>query len=250
MLFHKVHAPDSGVYFEQLSCTIRGDMDVPAFLQAWQQVTDRHPILRTSFIWEDVREPVQAVSRQVTLPVERLDWQEFSPAEGQQQLETFLQADRQRGFQLNRAPLMRLTPIQLASDSCEFVWSHHHLLLDGWSIPLLLEEVFKIYRASLKGEKLALPRPRPYQDYIVWIQQQNLSAAESFWRGRLAGFAAPTRLPAERDLSQKAHREERYEEREIRVGSATTAALQTLARQQQLTLNTLVQGAWGLLLSR
>jgi len=249
MLFHTIYSPNSGVYFEQLTCTLRKLASAQAFKQAWQQVTDRHPILRTSFVWEGVKEPVQVVYRQVQLPWEECDWQGLAPAAQQQQLETFLKSDRERGFDMRQPPLMRMTLIELAKDTYYFIWSHHHLLLDGWSNPAILTEVFDFYQAELNGEQLSLPRPRPYRDYIVWIQQQNLSEAESFWRQRLQGFTAPTPMPIERDFGSAAP-EESDREQQILLSVATTAALRSLARQQQLTLNTLVQGAWGLLLSR
>jgi amino acid adenylation domain-containing protein len=249
MLFHTLYSPNSGVYFEQLTCTLRKLATAQAFKQAWQQVTDRHPILRTSFVWEGVKEPVQVVYRQVQLPWEECDWQGLAPAAQQQQLETFLKSDRERGFDMRQPPLMRMTLIKLAKDTYYFIWSHHHLLLDGWSNPAILTEVFDFYQAELNGEQLSLPRPRPYRDYIVWIQQQNLSEAESFWRQRLQGFTAPTPMPIERDFGSAAA-EESDREQQILLSVATTAALRSLARQQQLTLNTLVQGAWGLLLSR
>ncbi|MEG4277137.1 amino acid adenylation domain-containing protein [Microcoleus sp. MON1_C1] len=249
MLFHTIYSPNSGVYFEQLTCTLRKLANPQAFKQAWQQVTDRHPILRTSFVWEGLKEPVQVVYRQVQLPWEECDWQGLAAAAQQQQLETFLKSDRDRGFDMRQPPLMRMTLIKLAKDTYYFIWSHHHLLLDGWSNPTILTEVFDFYQAFLNGEQLSLPRPRPYRDYIVWIQQQNLSEAESFWRQRLEGFTAPTPLPIERDFGSAAG-EESDREQQILLPVATTAALRSLARQQQLTLNTLVQGAWGLLLSR
>ncbi|MEG4490502.1 amino acid adenylation domain-containing protein [Microcoleus sp. D3_18_C4] len=249
MLFHTLYSPNSGVYFEQLTCTLRKLANAQAFKQAWQHVTDRHPILRTSFVWEGVKEPVQVVYRQVQLPWEECDWQGLAPAAQQQQLETFLKSDRDRGFDMRQPPLMRMTLIKLAKDTYYFIWSHHHLLLDGWSNPTILTEVFDFYQAELNGEQLSLPRPRPYRDYIVWIQQQNLSEAESFWRQRLQGFTAPTPLPIERNFGSAAG-EESDREQQILLPVATTAALRSLARQQQLTLNTLVQGAWGLLLSR
>ena len=249
MLFHTIYSPNSGVYFEQLTCTLRKLASAQAFKQAWQQVTDRHPTLRTSFVWEGVKEPVQVVYRQVQLPWEECDWQGLAPAAQQQQLETFLKSDRERGFDMRQPPLMRMTLIKLAKDTYYFIWSHHHLLLDGWSNPAILTEVFDFYQAELNGEQLSLPRPRPYRDYIVWIQQQNLSEAESFWRQRLQGFTAPTPMPIERDFGSAAG-EESDREQQILLSVATTAALRSLARQQQLTLNTLVQGAWGLLLSR
>ncbi|AFZ11267.1 amino acid adenylation domain protein [Crinalium epipsammum PCC 9333] len=247
MLFHSIYAPNSGVYFEQLSCTLNGNLNLELFKQTWQQVIDRHPILRTAFIWEGVKEAVQVVHRQIQLPWQQFDWKDLSATEQQQELENFLQAEEESGFQLNKAPLTRLTLIQVAKDSYYFIWSHHHLLLDGWSTPLLLQEVFTTYSALCKGEQISLPRPRPYRDYIVWLQQQKLGEAECFWREKLKNFTAPTPLSVEMSVGSGG---EKYDAQQIQLSATATSALQALTRQNQLTLNTLVQGAWALLLSR
>jgi amino acid adenylation domain-containing protein len=250
MLFHSLYAPESGVYFEQLSATLRGDLDLAAFERAWQRVMDRHPILRTAFAWKSLDRSLQVVHRRVSLQLEQRDWRGASPTEQEARLEGFLQADRARGFDLSRAPLMRLALLRTAEDAYEFVWSHHHILLDGWSLPLLLREVFAFYEAFRQGQDLHLETPPPYRDYIRWLERQDIAEAEAFWRRTLAGFAAPTPLTVDWPLASVADRKERYEEREIQLSRETTAALQSLARQQHLTLSTLVQGAWALLLNR
>src|SRR5687767_9423938 len=142
VLFHSLYAPDAGVYFQQVHCVLRGNLDLQAFRQAWQQSINRHAILRTSFFWEDLEEPVQVVNREVALPIEVEDWSELADSEQQSQLLDFLEADRRRGFELSSAPLLRLALLRLDEQRHRLVWSHHHLLLDGWSIPLLLKEVF------------------------------------------------------------------------------------------------------------
>jgi amino acid adenylation domain-containing protein len=250
MLFHTIYEPNSGVYFEQLSCSIQGNLNVEFFQRAWQQVIDRHPILRTCFIWEGIKEPVQAVQRQVKLPWQQYDWQEIPATEQQQKLEFFLQADREQGFDLKQTPPMRLTLIRLSEDSYRFIWSHHHILLDGWSNPILLKEIFDYYSAFCKGEELSLPRPRPYRDYIAWLHQQKLSQAEAFWREKLTGFGSPTTLKITQNQLSVGDTQSSYDEQEIHLSATTTTALQSLARQHQLTLNTLVQAAWALLLTR
>jgi amino acid adenylation domain-containing protein len=250
MLFHSLYAPDSGVYFEQLSCTLRGDLNVAAFQRAWQRVIDRHPILRTSFAWKNLDKTLQVVHRHVPLELEYRDWRVYSPAEQDARLESFLQNGRARGLDLSRPPLLRLGLMQTAEDTHCFVWSHHHILLDGWSLPLILKEVFAYYEAFRLGQDLHLERPRPYRDYIAWLQQQDPVEAESFWRKTLSGFTAPTPLMVDRPAEAVADQKERYEEVEIQLPRETTATLQSLAQQHHLTLNTLVQGAWAILLSR
>ncbi|MGH8490382.1 MAG: non-ribosomal peptide synthetase, partial [Gammaproteobacteria bacterium] len=149
---------------------------------------------------------------------------------------------------LGQAPLMRCALLRVAEESYYFVWSHHHLLLDGWSLPLVLKEILACYEDYCGDRELRLASPRPYRDYILWLRRQDLAQAEGFWRQALRGITAPTSLPMAR--SAEARREPRYEQQELRVSAAVTAQLQTLAREYRLTLNTLVQGAWAVLLSR
>jgi len=249
ILFHTLYAPKSSVYFDQWSCTLHGNLNPAAFQQAWQQAIDWHPVLRTAFDWENLEQPLQVVHQQVKLPWEQHDWRGLAPSEQQVQLEALLQRDRQRGFQLSQAPLMRLTLIQLAEDAHQFVWSHHHLLMDGWSTPLVLKEVLAVYAAYRQNQTIYPERKRPYCDYIAWLEQQDLSQAEGFWRQTLKGLIRPTLLSSEPDLDSSSGNEEDHGEQNIKLSTAVTAKLQSLVRQQQLTLNTLMQGAWALLLN-
>ncbi|MEW5861368.1 MAG: amino acid adenylation domain-containing protein [Cyanobacteriota bacterium] len=249
LLFHTLYAPESGMYFEQYSWTVQGDFNAPAFKQAWQSVIDRHPILRTAFFWQDLEKPYQVVYRQAELIWEEQDWRQMSRELQAERLEMFLQADRDRDFDLSQAPLMRLASIQLANDAYQVVWSHHHILLDGWSGPLVFKEVYAFYQAFCQGQELHLERPRPFREYITWLQQQDLSKAEAFWRKTLQGFTAPTPLGLDR-IHNQASLEKNENEEQMKLSQAVSAALESLARQHRLTINTLVQGAWAILLSR
>jgi len=246
MLFHSLSDPRSGAYCVQTSWTFEGDLDVSALRQAWQHAVDRHPILRTDFDWEELDEPVQVVYRHVTLPFEQMDWRHLPKEQQDQQLEQYLAQDRSRGFDLGQAPLMRLALIRLGDETYRFIWSNHHLLLDGWSAPLLLKEVFQDYQALRSGPVFEPPRTRPYRDYIVWLQQQDKTKAEAFWRRRLAGFEAPTSLR----LANPDPNRTGYGNQQLRLTAATTDRLTQLARQNEITLNTVVQGAWSILLHR
>jgi surfactin family lipopeptide synthetase C len=246
ILFHTLRAPDSGVYVVQSCYTFSKNINIAAFKQAWQQVINQHSILRTSFYWKQYKEPFQVVNRSLQLPWQQYNWQELSVLEQQAGLEEFLQADRQQGFDVSQAPLMRLTLIQVGKETYHFIWSSHHLILDGWSGAIVLQQVFQAYEALCKDQVVSLVRCRPYGDYIAWLQQQDLSKAEAFWRKVLQGFTAPTQLR----VSSSANGATGYDEQSIKLSPATTTALQSLARQHKLTLNTLVQGAWAILLSR
>ncbi|HVR95614.1 MAG TPA: amino acid adenylation domain-containing protein, partial [Thermoanaerobaculia bacterium] len=244
MLFHTLLAPRSGVYVGQVSLTLNVDLDVRAFERAWEQVVLHHPILRTGFYWQDLEKPLQVVYRQVALPWERLDLRGLPAAEQKARLVAFLREDRRKGFDPARPPLLGLALIRLEEQSYRFVWSHHHLVLDGWSIPLLLRDLFASYGAAVRGEEPRLGPVRPYRDYIAWLERHDLAAAEAFWRRELAGFAAPTPLggPAAA-AGESGFRHEG-------LTPARTEELKSFARGLQLTLNTVIQGAWSLLLQR
>ncbi|MCG6135477.1 MAG: non-ribosomal peptide synthase/polyketide synthase [Nostoc sp. LLA-1] len=248
MLFESLYAPDSGVYFEQITCILTGNLDVKTFEQAWQQVVARHPVFRTAFLWESLNQPVQVVYRQVNVTVETYDWRELSAQKQQQQLETFLDSERQQGFQISQAPLMRLHLIQLDRNTYQFVWCHHHLLLDGWSSPLVFKDLLEFYQAISQGKRLSNIGTISYRNYIAWLQQQDRDLAEKFWRQKLQGFTTPTSLTVDKPLSVEQHSS--YSEQQIDLTVPATAAVMSFVRQHQLTTSNLVQATWGLLLSR
>ena len=250
MLFHSLYAPESGVYFEQLVYTISGNLNISAFKQAWQRVVDRHAALRTLFIWENLKKPLQIVQKQVNLPWPEYNWQLLSSTEQEKQLENLLTAEQKQGFKLDQAPLMRFILIQINEDTFQFIWNSNHLLIDGWSTPIVLKEAFAFYEVLDKREDVFLEPARPYEDYIDWLQKQDLSQAEAFWRQTLKGFTAPTPLVLDQARKNIAHQHGTYDEYHFQLSAKVTSALQSLPRQQHFTLSTLVQGAWALLLSR
>jgi amino acid adenylation domain-containing protein/non-ribosomal peptide synthase protein (TIGR01720 family) len=245
MLFHSLYAPNSEVYIDQASCRIQGELNVAAFRQAWQRVIDRHSVLRTAFIHQGLKESLQVVRQQVTLPWEDHDWRGLASAEQKSELDAFLRADRQRDFDLTQAPLMRMALLRLGDSDWQFVWSFHHMLLDGWCTSLLLQEVFHFYQGD---EAVEIPQPRPYRDYIGWLQQQDLEAAKNYWQTKLRGFQKPTGLELQRP--GRAQAANGYGQVQCYLPESSTRALESLAREQQVTVNTVVQGAWAVLLSR
>ena len=249
MLFHTLYVPGSEVCIEQSHWTWLADLDTKAFERAWQRVIDRHAILRSSFIWEGVNEPIQVVHRQVGLSFIKEDWRGLSSRAQQERIRRFLETDKALGFDLAEPPLMRFALIQVADHQFEFVWTRHQLLLDGWSGSLLIGEVFSFYEAFRSGRDLNLELGRPYRDYVAWLRKQDLAAAESCWRKTLSGFTEPTPLPIERETPATVERESQDAEQQINLSTQVTAALQSLSRRRQVTLNTIAQGAWALLLS-
>ncbi|MFL5355870.1 amino acid adenylation domain-containing protein, partial [Archangium sp.] len=248
MLFHALLAPSAGFYFEQLSWAFHSPIDMPAFHRAWDALVEQHAILRTGFFWDGLPEPLQVVYPRAALPYEEHDWRGLSKTEQQEKLAAYIAADRSRGLELRRPPLMRLAVMRLDENVLQFVWSHHHLLMDGWSIGLMLNELFARYEDLRAGRQRAARVP-PFRDYIEWLQQQPIDQAEAYWRQTLRGFTTPTPLPAARAVPAGSQARSK-ERRKLFLTPAATAALNAFARQHQLTLNTLVQGTFGLLLGR
>jgi amino acid adenylation domain-containing protein len=246
MLFNSLIAQQSGVDIEQLICIVREKLDIKLFQQAWLKVLERHAVLRSSLDWSSENEPLQLVHKQIIIPLEQQDWSNLSNVEQQQKLRSYLQSDRTIGFQLNIPPLMRLALFQLNESIYQFVWTFHHALLDGRSLFIILKEVLTFYQAFSQGKEVEIVQPHPYKNHIHWLQQQDWSKNTDFWQQLLQGFNAPTPLL----LDQNPHDQSGFGEQEIRLSAQNTQILEDLAQQNQLTLNTLVQAAWAILLSR
>ncbi|WP_338868536.1 non-ribosomal peptide synthase/polyketide synthase [Myxococcus stipitatus] len=250
ILFHTLEAAGTGAYVEQVYWTWHGVIDMDALQKAWGQVVERHSSLRTAFFWEKLPEPLQAVRRKVTVALEHQDWRDTPAEEQPKRFNELLETDRRRGFTLSAAPLMRLTMVRVAPEQHRCIVTYHHLVLDGWSLPVCLREIFLCYDALTRGEQAELEPARPYREYVAWLGKQDKSEAEALWREALRGFDTPTQLGVERALSRTSGGEEVYETRTLRLPSSVTEKLASYTRQHQLTLSTLIQGAWALLLSR
>ncbi|MEH2279374.1 MAG: amino acid adenylation domain-containing protein [Nostoc sp.] len=250
ILFHTLYEPESTIYFEQFQLTLHGNLDPGIFKQTWQLLVERHSALRTLFVWKNRKQSVQVVRKAVNLPWSNLDWRMFPQQEQEIRLNSFLDSDRKQGFELDKAPLMRFALIRVADETYEFVWSFHHLLVDGWSWPIIVKELFALYESIQNGQQLYIASSRPYRDYINWLQQQDLTGAKAFWQKNLEGFTVPTPLIVERAIGQSSHQQQNIEVRSQHLSAETTTTLKSFAQQHHLTLATLVQAAWGLLLSR
>src|SRR5438445_1308843 len=246
LLFHSLYAPQSAVYVVSVTCRLGGRLDVAAFRRAWQHVVERHAVLRTAFVGHELDRPVQVVRRRVTLPFELHDWRGVLSAEQDERFAALLAEDRARGFDFAAPPLMRLHLMRVADAEWRLIWNSHHILFDGWSLPVLLDEVLAAYAAFSRGEAPRLAPVRPFRDYIGWLQRQDMAAAQRWWRDRLAGVTAPTTLGIDRPAATAGVH---YAEHDAAV-PVELAELERFARHHKLTVNTLVQGAWALLLAR
>ncbi|HEX2094942.1 MAG TPA: condensation domain-containing protein, partial [Longimicrobiaceae bacterium] len=246
MLIESLHAGGTGVHVEQQVFTLDPSVELDRYRAAWQAVIRRHAILRTGFTWREGDRPVQVVAPDAPLPFRVEELEGLSEPGQTARIDAFLAADRTLGFDLGAPPLMRITVFR-APGRLTVVWTHHHVLLDGWSLPVLRRDLTAFYR---EGPGAVLPPARPYADYVAWLLRQDLSRAERFWRASLAGVRAPTLpgLPAP------------HGESEPMAGASThvdavldgpwPGHLQAAAAGHGVTLNTVAQGVWTLLLAR
>jgi amino acid adenylation domain-containing protein len=250
MLFHVNYDHRSSVYVESLAFKIRGNLDVNNFKAAWAKVLARHSALRTFFVWKNRDNPLQIVRKQVDLPWKELDWQHLSGQEQQEQLAKLIKSDQDQGYVLSKAPLMRLILVQLDSGRYQLIWSYHHIIIDGWSVGLVIDEVFSIYNAMQENLEANLQHAVPFQNYVSWLKQQDLSTAEGYWRKNLQGFfdTTPINIGDPPDMPDAEFKG--FGSQDILLSSAVTSGLQSITREHRITMNTVTQGAWALLLSR
>ncbi|MDJ0728434.1 MAG: amino acid adenylation domain-containing protein [Crocosphaera sp.] len=246
MLYHTLAAPNSGIYIEQYTCKLHGELQEIAFKSAWDKVIEHHETLRTAFVWEGLDEPLQIVRQTVETPWTSQDWCELDSTKQKEQLADFLEQDRFLGLKLEKAPLMRLKIIHLQDKNYQLIWTFHHLISDGWSTLIILKEVFALYASICQEKEISLPSSRPYRDYIAWLQQQDLNKSKLFWQQVLKGFTEPTPLPITNSLKSTSN----YQQQQISLNPKRSEFLNTWAKENRLTLNTIINGAWSLLLSR
>ncbi|GHH40850.1 non-ribosomal peptide synthetase [Lentzea cavernae] len=239
MLFGVVGSPVDGLYWGQSVYDLAGPIDLVRFAAAWREVIARHASLRSGFVWEGVAEPVQVVLGEVGVPLTSHDWSGLDEAAQQAKLQELLEEDRALGFDLARPPLMRLHVVDRGNGQNWLIWGLYQGLCDGWSLPVVMDQVSAAYQGS------ALEPTRPYRDFIAWLDGRDPSAPESFWRTYLAGFEAPTPLPADR-LAASHYAQDR---RRTHLDDEVTASLVALARRERVTLSTVVQAAWAKVLS-
>ncbi|XSS61408.1 amino acid adenylation domain-containing protein [Pseudomonas sp. B11] len=238
MLFHTLYEQAAGDYINQIRVTV-DNLDVSRFRQAWQATVQAQEVLRSGYFWQGQLEwPCQVVYRQASLPIEELDWRAMPELE--QELQNLQQAQRRQGFDLARAPLVRVLLVRTGEQRHELIYTNHHILMDGWSNSRLFGEVLQRYAG------VAVPEASGrYRDYIGWLQQRDAKATEAFWREQLSQLPAPTRLGSNLPLAAQGHGEYRWA-----LDAELTGRLEAFARSQKVTLNTLIQAAWLILLQR
>lgn len=246
MLFHTLHHQEKGFYVEQMDMNVKGTLRHELLEESMNIIVDRYDIFRTVFLHEKVKRPVQVVLKKRPFKLDVVDMRDLSEDEQLVRIEAFKQKDQLRGFDLSKDLLMRASVFQTSPSSYRWIWSYHHILLDGWCFGLVVQELFAIYHALLHGTSYKLEPVKPYKEYIQWLEKQDKPASLQYWEQTLAGFDGQSTFKEQR----KQTNEHELGEIEWSLGQEETTALSELALQQNATLSSVLQSVWSILLSR
>ncbi|MCB1920799.1 MAG: amino acid adenylation domain-containing protein, partial [Candidatus Competibacteraceae bacterium] len=250
MLFQTCLHPEAGEYLNQTHWRFLESVDTLALRQAWSETMRRHPVFRSAFAWEDLPAPVQIVYADVDFEWVELDWRAVPDNQFALRFQRFLEQDRRRGFDLRRPGLTRITYIR-RPDGDRLIWTDHHILTDGWCLPLLINELDERYVALCERRAPHLESAPPFARMIDWLFQQNRREAEAFWRQQLGDLETPTRLGIEKPGVNLLDRQTAAEihERERRFPATLSTRCTEFARQAGCTVNTILQTAWAVALA-
>ena len=237
LLVESLAAPGASLYLEQVVVELPGALSVPALAKAWRAVVDRHAVLRSSFHWEGLERPLQVVHRHVQFGVTHHDLGRLPPAKRPAAVRWYLERDKERPFTFERAPLLRVAVLRHGPARHQLVVTMHHILLDGWSLGIVMDDVSRLYRGFADGVPVQLPPPPVFGDYVAWVDEHELGEAERFWRRELGDHeGAP---PLARRFGGHS-REHDHRELELALSAGESAAARERARSLRVTLNTLV----------
>ncbi|MCF2946282.1 non-ribosomal peptide synthetase, partial [Paenibacillus tarimensis] len=247
MLFHALLDGESQAYFEQTAFHLSGTLNIVWLERSFNGLIERHDSLRTNFIHGKTKMPQQVVLKNRQLRVQTEDLSGYGEEMKQWKLEEFKQRDKERGFDLARDLLIRISVLKLDDSRSVLLWSHHHILMDGWCIGIIMKELMQLYEACASGRPAELDKPVPYRRFVEWLDKQDREESKEYWRSYLSGYEQPAGLPARTERA-KAEGNAAQEEVSFRLSEELTSSLRELAGAQRVTLNTVVQSLWGVLL--
>ncbi|RZK05026.1 MAG: hypothetical protein EOO46_16155, partial [Flavobacterium sp.] len=247
LLFHSLQeGPDQG--FLRVKCVLNGDINVEVFQNAWRQTIKRHEVLRTSVHWENLEKPVQVVHKEVSFPFTLHDWSANSEHEQEAKFDELTNSDASASLDLSKAPVLRIFLIRLSGDKHVLLWYCHHILVDGWSASIILHDLLAFYDAGCSGANEAgLPAIPSYKSWLSWVKNQDQNKSDTFWNEVLKDFENPT-LVGSRAKSQKSS-DNSFHTKALKLSAEESQRLRDFSQKNQITLNTLIQGVWALLLS-
>ncbi len=248
MLFHSIMDGASGAYFEQSRLKIMGQIDIKLFERSFNYIIEKYDILRTVFLYEKVSQPVQIVLRKRIGNICYNDISALKEEERKTYIEDFIKKDKMQGFKLSIDLPMRIAVIKTGEKEYEIIWSYHHIIMDGWCLGIIMSEFFKAYTLLGKGKEISTINNYPYSDYIKWLKKQNKEKALAYWKNYLEDYEQQASIPR---LHKKSNDNTYLQcDTQFELDEAITEKLTKLARENQISLNIIIQTIWGILLQR
>ncbi|MEO6638394.1 MAG: amino acid adenylation domain-containing protein, partial [Ginsengibacter sp.] len=247
MMFHTLYDGKVSAYKEQFECELVG-ADIEIFTKSWEQIVKRHSILRTAFYNDKFNIPVQCVYKEVALPMELLDYSAMPADEMSSAIKEYKKTERERGLDFKSAPLMRIAMMRLPNDRYKMIWTYHHIISDGWSMAVLMEEFLKTYELLSDRQSLEIKQPDNYEEYIRYIERVDKNEEQAYWKNYLKNIESGTLLPFIDKTSELTKGVGTYDSVYIKLDIEKARQVQDFVRDSHLTVNTLMQGVWSYLL--
>ncbi|MCW3114934.1 MAG: Nonribosomal peptide synthetase, partial [Segetibacter sp.] len=249
MLFHSLYDSQVKAYTDQFKCNLL-KVDVEALEKSWQSILKNHTILRTGFYSDAFSIPVQCVYSDVRLPLEVIDFTQLDKQQQDCAINEYAEKVRVKGFDFKKPPLMQVALFRLAHDKYTMLWTYHHIIFDGWSMPVLIEEFLTTYESIISGGRIAEKLQDRYGDYIRYIEGVDKDKEEAYWRNYMDGLQQGTLLPFIETTAERTKGVGEYKQSVLPINTGTTNKIQQYAQKHHITVNTLMQGIWSLLLHK
>ncbi|MEJ8545006.1 amino acid adenylation domain-containing protein [Brevibacillus borstelensis] len=245
MLFHALLDKEKNTHLVQMSISLQGDVDMDLFIKSLNMLVERYDVFRTTFLFDKVKQPLQIVLKERPVPIHYHDLSSLDEQEKEKLVAQHKRQDQAIVFDLTKDPLMRIAILQLAKDDYLVLWSFHHIVMDGWCFQIIFDDLLAIYLALKSGKPVQLEPALPYSSYINWLEKQDKQAARRFWRGYLQDYEQKAALPKRSAFDAEAFRPVQYH---FSIDRNLTRQLQQIAHQHQVTLTTVFQTIWGIVL--
>ncbi|OQX10934.1 MAG: hypothetical protein BWK80_45270, partial [Desulfobacteraceae bacterium IS3] len=247
ILFHALYGRENATYFEQFNYHISGKVNIPMFEAAWNELMRRHDIFRTVFVHKNVPQPLQIVLKERKIDFIFEDICSLSPEAQRDHWLTYREKDKKRYFDLSKDVLMRLAVFQLAENSFNVTWSFHHIVMDGWSVGIVYDELLALYHSMINGNNITLPPPVPFGEYVKWLKKQDTETAKNYWQKYLADYRHLSGLPRIIGENKKEFIKKNFE---FKLSESMSQGLRDMAARHHVTVNTVIQVIWGILLGK
>ena len=248
ILLHSLESPCSPVYFMQYFWQFDGELHLDVMKEAWDLLLKKYSILRSCIRWRDVDCPLQIVNKSVELPWRVYDWSPLSKEEQSERFNDFLKRDKEKSINIEEIPLMRIAVMKLAENSYQFVWSLHHILVDGWSVESLMNEVHSIYRNLLFNQPILESKETvPFGEFVLWLKKKNLDESERFWKAYLKDFEPVSPLKNISETVSVDDEKCKFEEETFLLEKMLDDEISHFSKSKHITSNILLQSAWAYL---